>query len=112
MCCAKPTPLRSKRSDVAGRRGAAGNLNRKLAHLAATLRYFHLSCPLGPIRPLHQLLTTLVEKLLRSCCLHCRERHSINSRSSIVGLGLAVGFAEGVWSKHPIALKTLRYFGS
>src|SRR5215510_4858063 len=48
---------------------------------------FPLSVPLGSIRLLHQLLAKLLKKLLRSSCFHCRKRHSVYSRSSVIGLG-------------------------
>src|SRR5215831_326844 len=70
--------------------------NRKLAHLAPTLRYFHLPCPLRSICPLHQLLTKLVEKCLPTPCLHGFQRHPVNARSSVICPGLQIGFAQSL----------------
>jgi hypothetical protein len=81
--------------------------------LAAPFRDLHLPCLLWPICPSHQLLSELIEKSLHAFGFHCRKRHPVNSRCSVVGLGLPIGFPESlpfanvyiqapepVWSKY------------
>lgn len=75
-------------------RARANGAHPVLLHLAATLRYFHFPCPLWPICPFYQLLTELVEKFRLASCFHSRKRHAVNTRCSVVGLGLPIGFSQ------------------
>src|SRR3977135_3574184 len=68
----------------------ADRWNRERTTFPTLFRYLHPPRPLGPIAPLHQFLSELVEKSLDTLYFDGLEGHPVGTRSAVILFGQLV----------------------